>query len=42
MWVADKIWIPIILNGEKIEGEVKFNIDGSIVNEFNYKLVNFN
>ena len=42
MWAADSKWIPLILNGEKIEAEVNFNADGSVVKEFNYTQVDFN
>ncbi len=42
MWVADVKWIPLILNGDKIEAEVNFNTDGTAVTEFNYKLAEFN
>ncbi len=41
MWAADAQWIPLILNGEKIEAEVNFNHDGSVVREFNYTKVDF-
>ena len=41
MWVADIKWIPLILNGKKIEAEANFNADGSIVKEFSYKLTEF-
>jgi 8-oxo-dGTP pyrophosphatase MutT (NUDIX family) len=42
MWAADAKWIPLILNGEKIEAEVNFNADGTIVKEFSYKPAEFN
>ena len=42
MWAADAKWIPLILAGEKIEAEVNFNADGSIVKEFSYKPAKFN
>lgn len=42
MWAADAKWIPLILNGEKIEAEVNFNTDGSVVKEFSYKPAEFN
>ena len=41
MWVADVKWVPLILNGEKIEATVNFNNDGSVVREFSYKLAEF-
>ena len=37
MWVADGMWIPILLSGKKIEAEVYFNADGSEVNDFTYR-----
>lgn len=42
MWAADSKWIPLILNGEKIEAEVNFNADGTMVKEFSYKPIEFN
>lgn len=42
MWAADARWIPLILNGEKIEAEVDFSADGSVVKEFSYKPAKFN
>ncbi len=42
MWAADAKWIPLILNGEKIEAKVNFNADGSVVKEFGYKSAEFN
>ncbi len=42
MWAADVKWIPLILKGEKIEAEVNFNTDGSVVKEFSYKPAEFN
>lgn len=42
MWVADAKWIPLILNGEKIEAVVNFNADGTVVKEFSYKVAEFN
>jgi 8-oxo-dGTP pyrophosphatase MutT (NUDIX family) len=42
MWAADAKWIPLILAGEKIEAEVNFNADGSVVKEFSYKPAEFN
>ncbi len=42
MWAADAKWIPLILNGEKIEAKVNFNADGSVVKEFSYKPTEFN
>ncbi|MES2470909.1 MAG: 8-oxo-dGTP diphosphatase [Patescibacteria group bacterium] len=42
MWAADAKWIPLILSGEKIEAEINFNTDGSVVKEFSYKPAVFN
>lgn len=41
MWAADAKWIPLILNGKKIEAEVNFNADGSVVKEFSHKPAEF-
>ncbi len=41
MWAADSKWIPLVLAGEKIEANVYFNTDGSVVNEFSYKPADF-
>lgn len=41
MWAADAKWVPLILNGEKIEAEVYFNADGSVVKEFSHKPTEF-
>ncbi len=42
MWVADVKWIPLVLGGEKIEAQVNFNADGSVMKEFGYKSSSFN
>lgn len=36
MWAADALWIPLILQGEKIEADIDFNTDGSAVKKFSY------
>jgi 8-oxo-dGTP diphosphatase len=41
MWAADHLWLPLLLNGEKIEAEVNFNADGSEVKEFSYRPATF-
>jgi ADP-ribose pyrophosphatase YjhB (NUDIX family) len=41
MWVADVRWVPLILSGKKIEADVNFSEDGSIVKDFTYKLTEF-
>ena len=42
MWAADPEWIPLVLSGEKIEAEVNYNADGSLVKKFTYKSAKFN
>ncbi len=34
MWVGDKHWLPLILEGKTIKGEFHFNEDGSQLNNF--------
>lgn len=41
MWAADAKWLPLILEGQIIEAEVFFNSDGSIVEDFKYKRIDF-
>ena len=41
MWAADVKWIPLILNGEKIEAEINFNTDGSVVKGFSHEPAEF-
>ena len=41
MWSADIMWLPMVLAGQTIEGNVNFNKDGSLVNEFRYKPATF-
>lgn len=41
MWAADVLWIPLILAGKKIEAEVNFNTDGSVVKKFEHKPAKF-
>ncbi len=41
MWAADSQWIPLILGGQKIEAEINFNDDGTVVKEFSYKPAHF-
>lgn len=36
MWPADRLWIPLVLAGEKIRAEVRFNKEGTEVLEFTY------
>jgi len=42
MWAADTHWLPLILNGEKIEAKVNFNADGTVVKKFSYTTAKFN
>ena len=42
MWVADTMWIPKVLNGEKIKASIDFNTDGSTVKSFTCELMVFN
>jgi len=41
MWAADIKWIPLILAGERIEAVVNFNIDGTVVESFDYRPAKF-
>lgn len=41
MWAADAKWLPLILQGEKIEADVEFNADGSVVEGFRYTSAHF-
>lgn len=34
MWDADRVWLPMILRGEKFEADIIFNSDGSKLKEF--------
>lgn len=37
MWPGDRLWMPVIFSGKKIEGRVDFNSDGTSVENFSYK-----
>ncbi|MBI4991648.1 MAG: 8-oxo-dGTP diphosphatase [Candidatus Harrisonbacteria bacterium] len=37
MWAADKEWLPLILQGKKIRGEVHFCSRGDVVEKFNWR-----
>lgn len=37
MWMADKIWVPMILSGKKIKGNVYFAEDGDTVYDYEFK-----
>jgi len=39
MWVDDPLWLPRVLEGQKIEGEFYFNEDGSDFEHFDVKEV---
>ncbi|MCX6719315.1 MAG: 8-oxo-dGTP diphosphatase [Candidatus Taylorbacteria bacterium] len=41
MWAVDIRWIPIVLAGEKIGVDVNYNMDGSVVKDFNYRSAEF-
>jgi len=41
MWVGDRLWMPLVLSGKRIEGRVDFNSDGSEVKKFSYNEVKF-
>jgi 8-oxo-dGTP pyrophosphatase MutT (NUDIX family) len=36
MWAADHIWLPSVLNGQRIEASIFFNADGSGLEDFFY------
>ncbi len=42
MWVADVLWLPLVLAGKKLKAEVNFNKDGSEVKSFSYEETEFN
>jgi 8-oxo-dGTP diphosphatase len=37
MWVDDKYWLPLVLEGKKLEGELHFNDDGNEFDEFDLR-----
>ncbi len=37
MWMADRIWIPMILSGKKIRGTVYFAADGDTVYDYEFE-----
>ncbi len=37
MWMADRIWIPMILAGQKIRGTIYFEKDGSTVYDYHFE-----
>ncbi|EKD33135.1 MAG: hypothetical protein ACD_76C00087G0001 [uncultured bacterium] len=41
MWADDIKWIPLILDGLKIDADINFDAAGSVVKEFEYRLVEF-
>ncbi|MEI6420206.1 MAG: NUDIX domain-containing protein [bacterium] len=42
MWAADTMWIPKVLNGEKIKAYIDFSADGSTVKSFTCEPTIFN
>ena len=32
MWADDKLWLPLVLNGHSVSGEVTMNTSGTIIN----------
>ena len=39
MWEADKIWLPLILKGEKIRGTIYFAPDGNTVFDYHFESI---
>ncbi|MFC1595156.1 8-oxo-dGTP diphosphatase [Patescibacteria group bacterium] len=37
MWVDDEYWLPLVINGKKIQGEFYFKGDGESIDKFNLK-----
>ena len=37
MWADDSHWLPLVLAGKKIEGDVTFNATGSLITSFRMK-----
>lgn len=37
MWMADKVWLPLVLAGEKIRGIIYFDSDGETVYDYDFK-----
>ena len=39
MWMADRVWFPMILKGNKIRGTIYFEKDGSTVYDYHFEMV---
>ena len=39
MWMADRIWLPMVLKGNKIRGTIYFEKDGSTVYDYHFEMV---
>ena len=39
MWMADRVWLPMILKGNKIRGTIYFEKDGSTVYDYHFEMV---
>ncbi len=39
MWVADREWLPLVLAGHRIEGEVRFDASGDVLEDFTWREV---
>ena len=39
MWMADRIWLPMVLKGNKIRGTIYFEKDGSTVYDCHFEMV---
>ena len=37
MWMADRIWLPMILSGKRIRGTVYFAEDGDTVYDYEFE-----
>lgn len=37
MWMADTVWLPLVLNGEKLRGTIYFAGDGETVYDYEFK-----
>lgn len=39
MWVGDKHWMPVVLEGKTIRGKFFFNADGSQLNDYTIEMI---
>ena len=37
MWMADKVWLPMILSGKRIRGTIYFAEDGETVFDYDFQ-----